>query len=63
LPSCRTRRRTRAVAILQRFAPEGGAGRIGKVQESPRGEVTLRSTVGVERILDRLSGEQLPRIC
>jgi hydrogenase expression/formation protein HypE len=48
---------------LQRFAPEGGAGRIGKVQESPRGEVTLRSTVGVERILDRLSGEQLPRIC
>jgi hydrogenase expression/formation protein HypE len=53
----------RAVAILQRFAPEGGAGRIGKVRESPRGEVALRSTVGVERILDRLSGEQLPRIC
>ena len=53
----------RAVAILRRFAPEGGAGRIGKVRESPRGEVALRSTVGVERILDRLSGEQLPRIC
>ena len=32
-----------------------GAGRAGKV--------TLRSVVGVERILDRLSGEQLPRIC
>lgn len=53
----------RAVAVLQRFAPEGGAGRIGKVRAAPRGEVTLRSTVGVERILDRLSGEQLPRIC
>jgi hydrogenase expression/formation protein HypE len=53
----------RALAIMQRFAPEGGAGRIGEVRESPGGEVTLRSTVGVERILDRLSGEQLPRIC
>jgi len=53
----------RALAILQRFAPEGGASRIGEVRASPRAEVTLRSTVGVERILDRLSGEQLPRIC
>ena len=52
-----------ALAIMQRFALEGGAGRIGEVRESPRGEVTLRSMVGVERILDRLSGEQLPRIC
>jgi len=25
--------------------------------------VTLRSVVGVERVLDLLSGEQLPRIC
>jgi hydrogenase expression/formation protein HypE len=53
----------RALALIRRFAPEGGAGRIGEVSSSPRGEVTLRSTVGVERILDRLSGEQLPRIC
>jgi len=53
----------RALAVLRRFAPEGGAGRIGEVRESPRGEVTLRGAVGVERILDRLSGEQLPRIC
>jgi hydrogenase expression/formation protein HypE len=48
---------------LQRFAPEGGAARIGEVRAAPAGEVTLRSVVGVERILDRLSGEQLPRIC
>ena len=52
-----------ALAVMQRFAPEGGTGRIGEVRELPRGEVTLRSTVGVERILARLSGEQLPRIC
>ena len=62
-PSCRPRRRSRALAVMQRFAPAGGAGRIGEVRAAPRGEVTLRSTVGVERILDRLSGEQLPRIC
>ena len=53
----------RALEVLRRFAPEGGAGRIGEVRESPRGEVTLRGAVGVERVLDRLSGEQLPRIC
>ena len=33
------------------------------LRAAPAGEVTLRSVVGVERILDRLSGEQLPRIC
>ncbi len=52
-----------AVAVLRRFAPHGGAARIGEVRESPRGEVTLRGVVGVGRILDHLSGEQLPRIC
>jgi hydrogenase expression/formation protein HypE len=52
-----------AVAVLQRFAPDRGAARIGEVRAAPAGEVTLRSVVGVERILDRLSGEQLPRIC
>jgi hypothetical protein len=25
--------------------------------------VTLRSRIGTERVLDMLSGEQLPRIC
>lgn len=53
----------RALDLLQRVAPGGGAVRIGDVRESLPGEVTLRSIVGVERILDRLSGEQLPRIC
>jgi hydrogenase expression/formation protein HypE len=53
----------RTLAVLQRFAPDGGAARIGEVRASPAGEVTLRSVIGIERILDRLSGEQLPRIC
>jgi hydrogenase expression/formation protein HypE len=54
---------SRALAMLQRFAPDCGAAQIGGVRASPAGEVTLGSVVGVERILDRLSGEQLPRIC
>jgi hydrogenase expression/formation protein HypE len=52
-----------ALAILQRFAIDCNAARIGTVLAAPAGEVTLRSMVGIERILDRLSGEQLPRIC
>lgn len=36
---------------------------IGKVKAGPAGQVTQRSVIGAERIVDRLSGEQLPRIC
>ena len=52
-----------ALAVLARTAPGGPPARIGDVRARPAGEVTLRSVVGVERIVDRLSGEQLPRIC
>ncbi len=52
-----------ALAALARTAPGGPPVRIGEVRAGPAGEVTLRSVIGVERILDRLSGEQLPRIC
>ena len=52
-----------ALAVLARSAPGGPPARIGEVRAGPPGEVALRSVVGVERILDRLSGEQLPRIC
>lgn len=53
----------RALARL-RARPEGaGAACIGTVREGRAGWVTLRSVVGVERVLDLLSGEQLPRIC
>jgi hydrogenase expression/formation protein HypE len=36
---------------------------IGQVREEPRGEVRLGTRIGVERVLDMLAGEQLPRIC
>lgn len=36
---------------------------IGRVADDHKGRVVLKSRVGGRRILDRLSGEQLPRIC
>ena len=52
-----------ALEIIGRTAPGGPPALIGRVRASPEGVVTLRSVIGAERILDRLSGEQLPRIC
>jgi hydrogenase expression/formation protein HypE len=40
-----------------------GARRIGSVLESEEGVVTLISVIGAARIVDMISGEQLPRIC
>jgi hydrogenase expression/formation protein HypE len=53
----------RALELIARCAPGGPPARIGKFRAAPRGQTTIRSQIGVERILDRLSGEQLPRIC
>lgn len=47
----------RAAALLP-----GGAV-IGRVQQKGAGVVAMRSVIGAERVLDLLSGEQLPRIC
>jgi hydrogenase expression/formation protein HypE len=53
----------RALALL-RALPEGaGAAVIGRVTDGPAGRVTLRTALGTTRLLDLLSGEQLPRIC
>lgn len=52
-----------AVRTLRGAAPESAPAIIGRVRAGPAGSVTLRSVIGAERILDRLSGEQLPRIC
>lgn len=49
---------------LLRTLPEGqGARVIGHVTEGPTGAVMLRTRMGTQRLLDLLSGEQLPRIC
>jgi hydrogenase expression/formation protein HypE len=39
------------------------AGRIGVVGDQGAGLVTLRSCIGGTRVVDMMSGEQLPRIC
>ncbi|MBE7501928.1 MAG: hydrogenase expression/formation protein HypE [Verrucomicrobiales bacterium] len=53
----------RALALV-RGRPEGaGAALIGGVGGEAPGLVTLESVIGVKRVLDLLSGEQLPRIC
>jgi len=53
----------KALAILNEVAPELCPAVIGKVGPKDRGVVYLTSIIGTERVLDRLSGEQLPRIC
>ncbi len=53
----------RAVDILRCFPMAAEAARIGTVNEGRAGEVSSRGPLGVARIIDMLSGEQLPRIC
>ena len=53
----------RALDILSQQAVSSGAVRVGRVLEKPAGMVTMKSRLGTERVLDMLSGEQLPRIC
>lgn len=55
--------RQKALEILSHHAVCEGAASIGEVMDGRRGQVTLRNTIGTERILDMLRGEQLPRIC
>jgi hydrogenase expression/formation protein HypE len=47
--------RSRALAVE--------AAQIGVVTVGSPGSVTLKTQIGASRILDLLSGEQLPRIC
>jgi hydrogenase expression/formation protein HypE len=52
-----------AVDILKDVPVSSGAIPIGRVEESPRSMVVLQSRIGGNRVVDMLSGEQLPRIC
>jgi hydrogenase expression/formation protein HypE len=52
-----------ALAILREHPLGAGATRIGSVAAVGEPLVTIRSRIGATRILDLLSGEQLPRIC
>jgi hydrogenase expression/formation protein HypE len=53
----------RALTILRRHEVSRDALAIGVVASEPRGLVTLKSRIGATRVVDMLSGEQLPRIC
>jgi len=53
----------RALALMRAHGLGAGASCIGAVTETPAGQVTMRSSIGATRIVDMLSGEQLPRIC
>jgi hydrogenase expression/formation protein HypE len=53
----------RALAILRSHPLGGNAAAIGRVAGPSGGTVHLRTAFGVSRVLDLLSGEQLPRIC
>jgi hydrogenase expression/formation protein HypE len=52
-----------ALDIMTRHAVDGPASRIGEVTDRHEGLVTVVGQIGAERVLDMLSGEQLPRIC
>ncbi len=53
----------KATEILRLSFPELEIRVIGKVEEAISGQVILKSAIGSERVLDMLSGDQLPRIC
>lgn len=53
----------RALDLLRQDPQARAAVRIGEVLDEQPGLLTLRSEIGSTRILDMLSGEQLPRIC
>src|SRR5215831_2600357 len=52
-----------ALEIVKKVEGSQGAVRIGRVEEAPGRTVVLQSRIGGNRVVDMLSGEQLPRIC
>lgn len=53
----------RALQVMRSVPVTADACRIGAVADDGSTVVTLRSRIGANRIVDMLSGEQLPRIC
>ena len=54
---------TRTLETLRQVKVSRHAVCVGCVEQSDPGVVTVRSRIGGSRVLDLLSGEQLPRIC
>ena len=53
----------RAIELLRRHSVSAHAAAIGVVESGPAGRVSCVGPLGVNRSIDMLSGEQLPRIC
>lgn len=53
----------KALEVMKNVEVSHGAVRVGKVEQSPGRTVVLQSRIGGNRVVDMLSGEQLPRIC
>ena len=53
----------RALTVLRQHPVSEGAVIIGTVMQGPAGRVTAKGALGGTRVIDMLSGEQLPRIC
>ncbi len=53
----------KALAVMRRHEVSHGAAIIGRVTNSEERAVVLTTVLGTRRLLDLLSGEQLPRIC
>jgi hydrogenase expression/formation protein HypE len=53
----------RTLEIMHAHDLGRGASIIGSVKEGEAGLVTMKSAIGTTRVVDMLSGEQLPRIC
>lgn len=52
-----------ALEVMRKVAVSQESVCIGRVEESPGRTVILQSRIGGNRVVDMLSGEQLPRIC
>jgi hydrogenase expression/formation protein HypE len=52
-----------ALEVMKKVPVSLGSVRVGKVEETPGRTVVLQSRIGGNRVVDMLSGEQLPRIC
>jgi hydrogenase expression/formation protein HypE len=53
----------KALGVLACTVPSGAPTVIGSVRAVTGRDVLMRSVIGSDRVLHRLSGEQLPRIC
>jgi hydrogenase expression/formation protein HypE len=59
----RARQAERARSVLRSHDAGSEASIIGTVADDQPGLVTMKTRIGTSRIIDMLSGEQLPRIC